>query len=101
MLPGPVRLQVAVPVVLAKVAVKLTGAPPAMTVVLGGEIEREGVFPPPPLLFPLPPPQATTRDSNVSDVSQRWTDMWEPFVRFSTLQATAPDRVTRSAGCCA
>jgi hypothetical protein len=81
MLPGPVRFQVAVPVVLAKAAVKLTGDPPAMTVALGGEMEREGVFPPPPL-FPLPPPQPMARDSNASDASQRRTDMSEPFVRF-------------------
>ena len=68
--------------------------PPAMTVELAGEMAREGLFPPPPLLFPDPPPQATARQSNGTDVSQLATDMWEPFVRFSTFRRRPPGAPT-------
>jgi hypothetical protein len=95
MLPGPLSAQDTVPVVLASVAVKLTGDPPAMTVELGGEMDSEGLFPPSPLLFPDPPPQARARQSNGTDASQRETDMWEPFVRFSTIRRQPRGRPTR------
>ena len=52
--------------------------------VLEGVMDSEGSFPPPPL-FPEPPPQARDRQSNDRDMSQRGTDMAEPFVRFSTF----------------
>jgi hypothetical protein len=48
MLPGPLSAHDTFPDALTSVLLKLTGDPPAMTVVLEGETVREA--------FPLPPP---------------------------------------------
>lgn len=47
-LPGPVRLQLMVPLAPVRVALKFTGAPPAVTVVDEGLMERVGAPPPAP-----------------------------------------------------
>jgi len=76
MLPGPLSAQATVPLALTRVAVKSTGAPPAMSVELAGKTVSEASFPPPPpVLFPDPPPHAMNRQSSDTDPSPRTTDM--------------------------
>src|SRR4030095_628966 len=87
MLPGPLSAQDTVPVALRSVLEKLTADPPATTVVLDGETEREGVFPPPPA-SPAPPlllpPQPMTRQSTETAVRHRAFDMSDSRVSDST-----------------
>jgi len=73
MLPGPLSAQDTVPLALRSALVKLTGGPPATTVLVDGETDSEGVFPPLLLLllFGPEPPQPMRRQSSETDVSHR------------------------------
>ena len=64
--PGPLRVHDTVPVVLFSVAVKVTAAPPAVTVVLPGEMLRLGL-----LSFPPEPPQARQSRSTPAAATRR------------------------------
>src|SRR5215468_3466871 len=85
MLPGPLSAQDTVPVASTSALVKLTGEPPATTVLVVGETDREGFgdgfglgFPA--SGFPLEPPQPRRRHSSDADVSHRAFDMSDSLV---------------------